>query len=118
MAISRQINQSGPAESVYDASCTAGQFDGGCKILPFRQRRLRGSSGTGELVHGCVAVELDREESLEARRNIRAVCLPEYTETGSCRAPFLSARWLKRVLLLSTFTAWTAVAIAIAIALD
>jgi hypothetical protein len=53
----------------------------------------------GELVHGCVLAEPDQEE-------------------GPCRNPFRAARWLKRALLLSTFTAWTAAAIAIAIALD
>ena len=65
-----------------------------------------------------MVAEPDIEESLEARRNFLAVCVPEYPETASCHNPFLAGRWLKKVLILSTFTAWTAAAIAIAIALD
>ena len=73
--------------------------------------------------------ESDMEENLEARRNFLTVCVPEYSETVSCRGcsrvreeptgrtSFRAARWLKRVLILSTFTAWTAAAIAVAIAL-
>jgi hypothetical protein len=118
MAISRLNRQSGPAEPAHDACETAGRLDGECKILPFRQSRLRGFSGSGELAGDCAAVEPDEEERLEARRNFLAVCLPEYPEANSCRGPFLFARWLKRLLLLSTFTAWTAAAIAVAIALD
>lgn len=97
--------------------------------MPFRQTRLRGFSRTDELVHGRVIGESDMEESLETRRNFLAVCVPEYSETVSCqgcpwvreeptgRTVFLADRWLKKVLILSTFTAWTAAAIAIAIAL-
>jgi hypothetical protein len=70
------------------------------------------------------------EDPLEARRNFLAVCLPEYSEAVSCqgcswvreepaeRTSFLTGRWLKKILILSTFTAWTAAAIAVAIALD
>ena len=118
MSISRLNKQSGPTEPAHDACDTAGQLDGECKILPFRQTRLRGFSGAGELASDCATVESDEEESLEARRNLLTVCLPGYPETKSCHGPLLSARWLKRVLLLSTFTAWTAAAIAVAIALD
>jgi hypothetical protein len=77
-----------------------------------------------------VVAEPDTEESIEARRNFLTACLPEYPERVSCqgcswvreepaeRTSFLAGRWLKKVLILSTFTAWTAAAIAIAIALD
>jgi hypothetical protein len=86
--------------------------------LPFRQTRLREFSRPAELDHGCVVAESDMEDPLEARRNFLAVCLPEYSEADSCQNPFLGTRWLKKLLLLSTFTAWTAAAIAVAIALD
>jgi len=126
MTTSRPKKQSGP---VYDASSTAGQPGRACKILPFRQAGFREYSGKNELVRDCVAVELADEGSLEERGSFLAACLPEYPDTVSCHgctwrereptgtAPFLTPRWLKRVLLMSVFTAWTAAAIAIAVAL-
>jgi hypothetical protein len=128
--MSRQRNQSGPAESVCDALDAAGQLDTGCKILPFGQAHHRKTSSPGELVHGYMVTDSDNEESLEARKNFLHVCLPEYSEgvsyQGSSwvreeptgKTSFGAARWLKKVLILSTFTAWTVAAIAIAIALD
>ena len=130
MAISRQRNQSGPTESACDAWDAPSRLDTGCKVLPFRQTRLRESFRPAELAPGCVVAEPDVEESVEARKNFLTACLPEYPERVSCqgcswareepaaRTSFLAGRWLKKLLLLSTFTAWTAAAIAIAIALD
>jgi hypothetical protein len=129
MAISRQRKQFGPAESAYDACDSAGQANRACKILPFRQARSRKFPGNNELVLDCVAVERAYENSPEESRGFLAACLPEYPDTVSCHgfawgveeptgsASSLLPRWLKRALLMSTFTAWTAAAIALTIAL-
>ena len=129
MAISRQRNQSGPVESAYGACDTAGQAGRACKILPFRQARSRKFPGNNEPVLDCVAVDPAYEDSREENRSFLAACLPEYSDTVSCHgftwgveeptgsASSLTPRWLKRVLMMSTFTAWTAAAIALTIAL-
>ncbi len=70
-----------------------------------------------EPAEDCMFEEFDGEESLEARRNFLAVCLPEYAETAPTHKPVFPRQWLKRALFVGTFTAWTAAAIALAIAL-
>jgi hypothetical protein len=127
MATSRPKKQSKPA---HDASDTARQADRACKILPFRQARSRKCLGNNELVPDCAAVEPADEDSLGESRSLLAACLPEYPHTISCHGCAREAgeptartsspvpRWLKRVLLMSTFTAWAAAAIVLTIALS
>jgi hypothetical protein len=125
----RHDSQSGPAHPADGVSGTASLTDGGCKIIPFRQKHHRESSSADELVQGRVVAGPANEESLQGRRSFPAVCVPQYSEepspygytceegdpagSSSPSAP----RWLKRLLLVGTFTAFTAAAVALTVAL-
>ena len=97
--------------------------------MPFRRTVFRESSGACDLAQGGMVDAAGEEEYFEERTRFLVACLPDHSKSASCQAyvwesgkPALGAsfpapRWLKRVLLMSTFTAWTAAAIALAIAL-
>ena len=131
MDTSRHDRQFGPKHPADDASGAASSTDGGCKILPFRQKHRTESIKANELLQGCVVAGPADEEPVhvQERRNFQTVCLPHYSEEPSPYGhpwgegePAGSAspsapRWIKRVLLIGTFTAFTAAAIALTIAL-
>jgi len=126
MAKSQAKEFSKPARN---ASDTSGQAGGACKILPFRQARSGKSPGIYEPDQSLLAVVPDEQSPLAQRRGFLGACLPECSNMVSCHqrecpageptgsTSSLSPRWLKRVLLMSVFAAWTAAAIALSIAL-
>ncbi|HME45244.1 MAG TPA: hypothetical protein VKF36_19280 [Syntrophorhabdales bacterium] len=126
MATSQPKEQIGTARNTSDM---LGQPDGSCKILPFRQARSRKSPRDDEPDRNCLASVSPDESPLEQRRGFLTACLPEHCGIVSCHGwgwgmgdqagstCTLPTRWLKRVLLMSIFTAWTAAAIALSIAL-
>jgi hypothetical protein len=101
------------------ASGAAIQSGGGCKILPFRPASSGDSSRANERDYGSVLVEPADDWSLEERNECPVVYVPEYSERVPNRgfASFLVPRWRKTMLLMAAFTAYTAAAIALSIAL-
>jgi hypothetical protein len=129
MDTGRQINKPGPANPAGDVSDAVGQSSNKCKIIPFRQRRVRESFSTCKPATDCVVDEAGGEKSFEERRDFPVACQPVHSETscghsdmrwkeeptGSASLP--TPRWFKKLLFMSTFTAGAAVAIALTIAL-
>lgn len=129
METGEQINQFGPAKGTSEACDGASQANTGCKIIPFRKKSVREPLRTSEAATGCRVAEPFEEECFEERGRFPAVfqheCLrtpcgygqKQLKEEPSPSAPLAKSRWLKKVLLMSTFTAGVVAAIALTIVL-
>jgi hypothetical protein len=115
----RRKKKSAHVSRAGSASGAAIQPGGGCKILPFRRASSGDSSRANERDYGSVLAETADDWILEERSEFSVVYVPEYSEKAPNRgcASLPAPRWLKRMLLTGTFVAWTAVAIALSIAL-
>jgi hypothetical protein len=112
------------------ASDVVVRSEGGCKVLIFRKPSSHDDGRTIELEQGQALSDLDTSEGPEEFRDVSLVYIAERSKRAPTRAmlaraadeareirSFVVPRWLKKVLLMATFTAWTAAAIAISLAL-
>ncbi len=100
-----------------------------CKILPFRRPAAPMYGNDDELVYELVAVESTDKRFAEENGRFLKAYPDELPRAALCHGWTLEVeeppastygavpRWVKKALLVSTFTAWTIVAIAISIAL-
>jgi len=115
----RRKKKSAHASLTGSASGAAIKSNGGCKILPFRRASSGDYSRANERHYGSVLAAPADDWIVEERSEFSVICVPEYSERApnlGC-ASFSPPRWLKRMLLMGTFVAWTAAAIALSIAL-
>jgi len=112
------------------ASDVVVRSEGGCKVLIFRKTPPRDDERTIELERGQALSAPDEMEDSGEFRDASLVYVAERTKRAPTRAALrrvmddaressslVVPRWLKKVLLMATFTAWTAAAIAISLAL-
>jgi hypothetical protein len=116
--------------SAKDASDVVVRSEGGCKVLIFRKTPPRDGERPIELERGQALSVPDEMEDSEEFRDVSLVYIAERTKRAPTRASLkrvmdearesrnlVVPRWFKKVLLMTIFTAWTAVAIAISLAL-
>lgn len=112
----KKTSNTRPAQTV---SLPAGQPDGECKVIPFARVVHHDVYRAKEPVYGNVLADPVDQQFLEELPDVPVMCVPEYSKAvpGRDRASFFVAGWVKTMLLIGTFTAWTAAAIALSIAL-
>jgi hypothetical protein len=112
----KKARKSGTARPV---TIPAGQPDGECKVLPFARVVHHDVYQAKEPVYGNVLADPIDQQFMEESPDVAVLCVPEYSkrEPGHDRRSFFVAGWVKTMLLIGTFTAWTAAAIALSIAL-
>lgn len=104
--------------------------ESGCKVLIFRKPSCHDDGKTIELERGQALSGFDAMDDSGEFRDVSLVYIAERSKRAPTRAMLARAaaesrevsslvvpRWLKKVLLMATFTAWTAAAIAISLAL-
>ena len=98
----------------------AGGQEGECVIIPFRQTRSTQMLECGEPSRDSELADRAEEESFAEREEVPVVCVPWCAETGR-RQRYASSsvpRWLRTVLLMAVSTVYTAMAVAVCLALD
>ncbi len=116
--MNRRKKKENRAAAAQPVSVPAEERDGECKILPFA-RAVQHAPCPAEPVYGNVLADPIDQQFLEESPDVAVMCVPEYSKVvpAQDRTSFLVRGWVKTMLLIGTFTAWTAAAIALSIAL-
>jgi len=129
MSVKGKIEGTEPTRPDGGSSDVVVRSEGGCKVLIFR-RPSSDDRRTIELEQGQALSEFDAAGEPEVFQDVSLVYVAERRKRAPTRAMLERAvdearetssltvpRWLKKVLLMATFTAWTAAAIALSLAL-
>ena len=117
--MNRRRKKASKAPAAQTVSFPAGQPACECKVLPFARVVHHDVYQAKEPVYGNVIADPVDQQFLEESPDVPVMCVPEYSKVMPApdRASFFVRGWVKTMLLIGTFTAWTAAAIALSIAL-